>query len=64
MNSFLEGYEVTSYREDDDVIPVIVRGNEERNEIGKLFSMRIISSSSGEPLPLLQFADFSTERVE
>ncbi|CED57187.1 transporter, AcrB/AcrD/AcrF family [Aliivibrio wodanis] len=62
LNSFLEGYQVTSYREDDDVIPVMIRGNEERNEIGKLFSMRIISSSSGEPLPLLQFADFSTER--
>ena len=62
LNSFLEGYQVTSYREDDDVIPVMIRGNEDRNEIGKLFSMRIISSSSGEPLPLLQFADFSTER--
>lgn len=62
LNSFLEGYEVTSYREDDDVIPVMIRGNDERNEIGKLFSMRIISTSSGEPLPLLQFADFSTER--
>lgn len=62
LNSFLEGYEVTSYREDDDVIPVMIRGNDERNEIGKLFSMRIISSSSGEPLPLLQFADFSTTR--
>lgn len=62
LNSYLEGHEVTSYRKDDDVIPVVIRGQNDRNEIGKLFSMKIVSATGSDALPLLQFADFETVR--
>ncbi len=56
LDSYLRGHEVTSYRDDEDVIPVVVKASEDEKSIDKLFTTQIISSTNGAALPLIQFA--------
>jgi multidrug efflux pump subunit AcrB len=56
LDSYLRGAEVTSFRDNDDVIPVMVSGGEQEKKIESLFSAQIVSSGSVASLPLIQFA--------
>ncbi len=58
LQSGLSGLELTQYREDDKVIPVIFRSVEaDRHDIRKLQSLTIYSQANGTAIPLTQVAD-------
>jgi multidrug efflux pump subunit AcrB len=58
LQSGLSGLELTQYREDNKVIPVIFRSVEaDRQDISKLQSLSIFSQASGTAIPLTQVAD-------
>jgi multidrug efflux pump subunit AcrB len=62
LQTMLSGYESTQYREDDKVIPVILRSvAADRQDIGKLDGMNIYSQSTGRNVPLKQVADVRLE---
>lgn len=56
LDSYLRGKEVTSFRNDEDVIPVIVGAADTEKTLEKLFTTQIVSSTNGQALPLVQFA--------
>lgn len=56
LDSYLRGNQVTSFRDDEDVIPVLVGASDEEKVLDKLFTTQIIASGGGEALPLIQFA--------
>lgn len=59
LNSFLSGAQVTSYREGDQSIPVILRGDEdERFNLDRVRTLNVYSSARGTTVPLLQVATF------
>ncbi len=58
LQSGLSGLELTQYREDDKVIPVVFRSVEaDRHDIRKLQSLTIYSQAKGTAIPLTQVAD-------
>jgi len=58
LQSGLSGLELTQYREDDKVIPVVFRSVEaDRQDIRKLQSLTIYSQAKGTAIPLTQVAD-------
>ncbi|MEM7616866.1 MAG: efflux RND transporter permease subunit, partial [Pseudomonadota bacterium] len=58
LNTVLSGIETTDYREDNDVIPIILRSSiTNRNNIDKLDGLIIYSQSSNDSVPLKQVAD-------
>jgi multidrug efflux pump subunit AcrB len=58
LQSILSGIEITDYREQDEVIPVILRSvAADRKDIGKLESHNIYDQASGHAIPLKQVAD-------
>ena len=58
LQSGLSGLELTQYRENDKVIPVIFRSVQaDRHDIRKLQSLAIYSQSKGTAIPLTQVAD-------
>jgi len=62
LSSYFSGQQITSYREDEKVIPVTIRANaDERNSLDRLRTIEVLSPSTGSPVPLLQIADFEAE---
>jgi multidrug efflux pump subunit AcrB len=58
LQTVLSGYELTQYREEDEVIPIILRSVEaDRKDIGKLESLNIYVQTTGQSVPLKQVAD-------
>ncbi len=58
LQSNLSGLESTEYREDDEVIPIVLRSvAADRQDIGKLESLNIFSQATGRAVPLKQVAD-------
>ena len=58
LQTILSGIETTVYREEDEVIPVVLRSiGAERQDIGKLESFNIYVQSTGQSVPLKQVAD-------
>ncbi len=58
LQTILDGFETTQYREDDKVIPITMRSvAAERDDLGKLESHNIFSQSTGQSVPLKQVAD-------
>jgi len=58
LQSTLAGLEITEYREDEDLIPVIFRASEaDRKDISKLETLDIFVQSTGRTVPLKQVAD-------
>jgi multidrug efflux pump len=58
LQTVLSGYESTQYREEDEVIPIILRSvGADRKDIGKLESLNIYVQSTGQSVPLKQVAD-------
>lgn len=62
LQTMLSGYESTQYREDTDVIPVVLRSvAADRQDIGKLDGMNLYSQATGRSVPLKQIADVRLE---
>jgi multidrug efflux pump subunit AcrB len=58
LQAVLSGIESSNYYEEDKVIPITLRSvAAERNDVGKLESHNIFSSSTGRSVPLKQVAD-------
>lgn len=59
LNAFVSGGAITDYREDDAVIPIVLRGSEgERDQLALLSGINVYSSATGASVPLSQIADF------
>jgi multidrug efflux pump subunit AcrB len=64
LAAYIDGAEVTDYREGDKVIPVVIRGVEsERREFGLLRSITVYSALTGKSVPLPQIADIKADWV-
>ncbi len=59
LNAYFEGTPVSEYREGDKVLPIVIRGDETRDDWSEL-RVQPIMSESGEPVPLIQVADFES----
>ncbi len=58
LQSVLSGMQTTQYREDDKVIPVVLRSQKaDRKDLGKLESLNVFSQQTQKPVPLKQVAD-------
>ncbi|MGB0678886.1 MAG: efflux RND transporter permease subunit, partial [Polyangiales bacterium] len=58
LQTYLSGLEVTEYREDDKVIPVVMRSTADaRRDLDRLQTLSVFSSASGRSVPLRQVAD-------
>jgi multidrug efflux pump len=58
LEAYFESTNISDYREGDKVIPIVVRGDEGRDNMDTLRSLSVISES-GIPVPLIQVASFS-----
>jgi len=57
MQTYLTGLETTEYREDDKLIPVILRSrSEERLDPSRIASINVYSQATGQSVPLFQVA--------
>lgn len=62
LQTILSGITTTDYREDDEVIPVVLRSvSADRRDVGKLESHNIYEQSTGRAVPLKQVADVIVE---
>jgi multidrug efflux pump len=62
LQTMLSGYESTQYREETDVIPVVLRSvAADRQDIGKLDGINLYSQATGRNVPLKQIADVRLE---
>lgn len=58
LQASLSGMELTEFRQDEDIIPVMLRSNvANESEISKLESLSVYAQSSGKSVPLRQVAD-------
>ncbi|MGI9418210.1 MAG: efflux RND transporter permease subunit [Geminicoccaceae bacterium] len=58
LNAYFSGEAITDFREDDKVIPLVLRASEdERNNLDRVRTINIYSSSRGTNVPLIQVAD-------
>jgi len=61
LQTNLSGFEVSTYRKDDKLIPIIFRSNEEtKDDINRLETINIYSQTSGKNIPLSQVATIET----
>ncbi len=59
LQGFFSGANITEYREGDDIIPIVLRANDnERFNLDRLRTATVFSNSSGLAIPLFQVADF------
>lgn len=59
LSTYYDGYAVTDYREGDKVLPVTLRGDLDRNRLGELITLPVLSKD-GAVVPLVQIANFSS----
>ena len=58
LESYMDGREITQFREGDLAIPILVRSvNENRTGLGDLWNARITSRHTGNSIPITQIAD-------
>ncbi len=58
LQTALSGFETTQYREDDQVIPVVLRSvAADRQDLSKLETMNVYAQLTGQNVPLTQVAD-------
>ncbi len=57
LDAYFDGFTVSEYREGDKVIPMVIRGDETRDNWSELRVLPIMSDSNN-PVPLIQVADF------
>ncbi|MGA1939397.1 efflux RND transporter permease subunit [Arcobacter sp. YIC-310] len=57
LQSALSGFEVTTFRKNDKLIPIVLRSNENtKDDLDRLQSISVYSQSSGKNIPLSQVA--------
>ena len=56
LSAYFDGRTVSNFREGDKSIPIVVRGNDDRDDLSQLRLLQVVSQS-GEPVPLMQIAD-------
>jgi len=62
LQSFLDGWEATHFRENDDLIPITLRSvAAERQDLGKLETLNVYVQASGRSVPLKQVADVEVQ---
>lgn len=62
LETALNGTEITTFREDDETIPVLARlESEERFNIDRIRTLNVYSSARGVNVPLVQVADFGSQ---
>lgn len=62
LSTIFDGATVTTYRERDKMIPVVIRAQaDQRDDLGRLRSVEIYSAKLGGPVSLLQIADIKGE---
>ncbi len=58
LNTYLSGFQVSEFREDEDALPVIMRAEQtDREDISKLETLDVFAQASGRTVPLKQVAD-------
>ena len=57
LNAYFDGTAVSDYREGDKIIPIVVRGDETRDDWSELRVLPVMSDT-GVAVPLIQVADF------
>ena len=59
LESYFSGGVITNFRDQDEIIPIVLRaGENERNSLDRLRTLNIYSEKSGRAVPLFQVADF------
>jgi multidrug efflux pump subunit AcrB len=59
LNAYFEGSEVTQFREEDNIIPILFRAeDDERFNMDRMRTLNVYSSSNNNNVPLFQIADF------
>lgn len=62
LQSVLNGYQATEYREGTELIPVTIRSiAADRQDVSKLESLNVYSQSQGTSVPLMQVAELAIE---
>ncbi|MCG8603398.1 efflux RND transporter permease subunit, partial [bacterium] len=62
LQTIMSGIETTDYREEDEVIPVVLRSVEaDRRDVGKIESHNLYVQATGQAVPLKQVADVEVE---
>ena len=61
LNAYYKGVKVSDYREGDQSIPILLRGDQQRNDLDRLRTLELYSISQSTPVPLIQVADFVGE---
>ncbi|MFY9943483.1 MAG: efflux RND transporter permease subunit [Desulfobacterales bacterium] len=60
LQTDLSGFELSAYREDDKVIPIVLRSvAADRQDIGRLESLNVYAQTTGRSVPLKQVADIT-----
>mgnify|MGYP001571019058 CR=1 FL=1 len=60
LQTYFSGAQITQYREEDEIIPVILRAQEaERHNLDRLRTLNIFSEKTGKAVPLFQVATFA-----
>ena len=58
LQTALSGFETTQYREEDEIIPVVLRSSlASRTDLTKLESLNVYAQATGQSVPLRQVAD-------
>jgi len=59
LSSYFDGVSITSYREGDTSIPILMRAQmADRTQLDRVRTIEVLSRSRGVPVPLMQIADF------
>ncbi|MDZ7817581.1 MAG: efflux RND transporter permease subunit [Aliarcobacter sp.] len=60
LQTSLSGFEVTTFRKDDKLIPIVIRSNENtKDDINRLETINVYSQISGKNIPLSQVASLN-----
>ncbi|MCO4798625.1 MAG: efflux RND transporter permease subunit [Colwelliaceae bacterium] len=60
LQSYFSGAQITEFREEDEIIPIILRAQEaERHNLDRLRTLNIYSEKTGKAVPLFQVATFA-----
>ena len=59
LSSYFDGVSITSYREGDTSIPILMRASSaNRGDLDRVRTIEVLSKTQGVPVPLIQIADF------
>ncbi|GAA5133928.1 efflux RND transporter permease subunit [Thalassotalea piscium] len=59
LQTYFSGTQVTQFREEDEIIPIIIRAEEgERHNLDRLRTLNVYSKTTGKAVPLFQVATF------